>query len=72
VAGREGHALWGWLDTMIQEAQEEEQRATCVHGVNQFTNHGHVNLLVLAVGDPEQAMRLVKEMLEQRIPGDPK
>jgi len=51
---------------MIQESEGQEKAgAKCVHGVNEFNNHGQVNLMILTVGDPEQAMRLVREMLDR-------
>lgn len=46
-----------------REVEQEELRH--IHGVNSFTNHGHVNLMILSVSDPDQMRKVVQELLQR-------
>ncbi len=42
----------------------EQIERQCIHGVGSFTNHGHVNLLILSASDPDQVRKIMQEVLK--------
>ena len=64
----DGESRWGRVLDALKGAAEEQQKGRAgdlpmFNAVGNFTNNGHVNLMILSMADAEQVERMVQRIM---------